>query len=138
MKSEMTNGLDALPERVDRMEQKLDALSSSVDRRFDDVTLQFVEQRQYTEFAFDRLRKEMGDRFDLVATREQVERLDRKFDQQINGLDRKLDQQIDRLDRKLDQQIDRLDQQIDRLDQKLDQLIDGMPRRRATGGPKKR
>lgn len=56
----MTN--PALPERVDRIEQKLDSLAASVDRRFDDVDRRFnevtdvlVEQRRYTEFAFDRL-----------------------------------------------------------------------------------
>ena len=57
----MTNP-EALPERVDRIEQKLDSLAASVDRRFDDVDRRFngvsdalVEQRRYTEFAFDRL-----------------------------------------------------------------------------------
>ncbi len=56
----MTN--PALPERVDRIEQKLDSLAASVDRRFDDVGRRFsevtdalVEQRRYTKFAFDRL-----------------------------------------------------------------------------------
>ena len=71
----MTNP-EALPERVDRIEQKLDSLAASIDRRFDDVDRRFnevdrqfnevdrqfnevtdalVEQRRYTEFAFDRL-----------------------------------------------------------------------------------
>ena len=54
----MTNP-EALPDRVDRIEQKLDSLAVSIDRRFDDVDRRFnevtdalVEQRQYTEFAF--------------------------------------------------------------------------------------
>ena len=68
----MTNP-EALPDRVDRIEQKLDSLTASidrrfadvdrrfddVDRRFDDVTDALVEQRQYTEFAFDRLDKRL-------------------------------------------------------------------------------
>lgn len=59
----MTNP-EALPDRVDRIEQKLDSLAVSIDRRFDDVDRRFnevtdalVEQRQYTEFAFERLDK---------------------------------------------------------------------------------
>ena len=61
----MTNH-EALPERVDRIEQKLDSLAASIDRRFDDVDRRFnevtdalVEQRQYTEFAFERLDKKV-------------------------------------------------------------------------------
>src|SRR6187401_2315616 len=54
-------------------EQKLDALSASVDKRFDDVNQRVnavdeasVEQRRYTEFAFDKLAKEMKAGFDKV------------------------------------------------------------------------
>jgi hypothetical protein len=57
----MTNP-EALPERVDRIEQKLDSLATSmderfatVDHRFDEVSEAFAEQRRYTEFAFERL-----------------------------------------------------------------------------------
>jgi len=60
------------------VEQKLDALSASVDKRFDAVDKQFetvtvamVEQRQYTEFAFGR-----------VETR--LDRIERKLDQFID------------------------------------------------------
>lgn len=59
----MTNP-EALPERVDRIEQKLDSLTESIDRRFNGVDRRFnevtdaiVEQRQYTEFAFERADK---------------------------------------------------------------------------------
>jgi hypothetical protein len=92
-KSEMSTNLDALPERVERIERKVDALSVSVDERFDqverrfaevdkrfddvdrrfqEVSEHFVEQRQYTEFAFERLERRMVDGF---------ERLERKLDQ---------------------------------------------------------
>ena len=82
----MTNP-EALPDRVDRIEQKLDSLTTSIDRRFADVDRRFadvdrrfdavdrrfddvdrrfndvtdalVEQRQYTEFAFERLDKRL-------------------------------------------------------------------------------
>lgn len=66
----MTNH-EALPDRVDRIEQKLDSLAVSIDRRFEDVDRRFddadkrfnevtdaiVERRRYTEFAFERLDK---------------------------------------------------------------------------------
>ena len=65
MTPKMTNP-EALPDRVDRIEQKLDSLAVSIDRRFDDVDRRFnevtdalVEQRQYTEFAFERLDKRL-------------------------------------------------------------------------------
>src|SRR5829696_7607209 len=82
MKSGMTDGLDSLPERVGRIEQKLDA----VDKRFDDVTAAFVEQRQYVEFAFDRLRDEMLARFDKVDGRfdnvgARFDKADARFDE---------------------------------------------------------
>ena len=54
----MTNGADNLPERMQAIEQKLDALASSVDRRFDQVDAAIVEQRAYTEFAVTNARLE--------------------------------------------------------------------------------
>ncbi len=78
-----------LERRVGRVEEKLDALSGSIESRFDTVDerfnasdLAFVEQREYTEFAFDRLRTEMLSGFD---------RMDARF----NRVDRRLDQFID-------------------------------------------
>lgn len=86
-----------LLERVDVIERKLDALSASVetrfeavdrrfevmdrrfeavdrrfeavDRRFDEVTQAFVEQREYTELALEKLRREMVGRFDGIEQR---------------------------------------------------------------------
>ena len=76
----MVEPMKGVPAKVDAIEQKLDALAGSVqsqfasvdarfeavdarfeavDARFDEVTSALVEQRQYTEFAFDRLRSEM-------------------------------------------------------------------------------
>jgi hypothetical protein len=83
----MAESPDALPERVDRIERKLDALSSSVDRRFDEVSEHFVEQRQYTEFAFERLDQKMTVRFDRLegTMTARFERLERKLDQFIDG-----------------------------------------------------
>jgi hypothetical protein len=98
-----------LPERVDVIERKLDVLSASVDKRFDavdkrfdDVSAAFVEQRQYTEFAFDRLRREMLAGFERLeqrmVTREQfgrVERLSLATADQLGRLEQKLDQFIE-------------------------------------------
>src|SRR5262245_33084378 len=41
-------------------------LSLSTDRRFDAVDVAFREQREYTEFAFERLHTEMNERFAAV------------------------------------------------------------------------
>ena len=85
--------IEPLPERVERLEHKLDALSASVDRRFDDVNKRFddvdkrfdevfehfVEQRQYTEFALEKLRAEMLNGFRRIEGR--LDRFEDKFDQ---------------------------------------------------------
>jgi hypothetical protein len=78
---DFAKGLDAMDPNAggpQTVEQKLDALSASVDKRFDAVDKQFetvtvaiVEQRQYTEFAFGR-----------VETR--LDRIERKLDQFID------------------------------------------------------
>ena len=79
----MTEGLDALPERVQAIERKLDALSSSVDqrfesvdrrfddidRRFEEVNQHFAEQRQYTEFAYTRLERRMAAGFSRIEAK---------------------------------------------------------------------
>jgi hypothetical protein len=67
------------PETTD---QKLDALSASVGRRFGAVDEALTEQRRYTEFAFDKLATGMKAGFD-------------KVDGRFNRLERKLDQFID-------------------------------------------
>jgi hypothetical protein len=82
----MTEGLEALPERAQAIERKLDALSSSVDRRFESVDRRFddvdrrleeanqhfVEQRQYTEFAYGRLERRMAAGFRIEAKLDHV------------------------------------------------------------------
>src|SRR5262245_563120 len=100
--AEMTD-IDGLPVRVERIEQKLDALSHSVDamsdsvdkrfadvdKRFDEVSEHFTEQRQYTEFAFDKLRGEMLAGFTrlerlIAANTSGLARFERKFDQFVD------------------------------------------------------
>ena len=89
----MSDDLDKSGERTETVEQKLDTLSASVDKRFasvderfDAVDMALIEQRQYTEFAFDRLsdemRNEMRNGFNGVDSR--FNRLERKLDQFID------------------------------------------------------
>jgi molybdopterin-biosynthesis enzyme MoeA-like protein len=152
--AEMT-GTEQLPERVDRIEHKLDALTASVDRRFDEVSEHFVEQREYTEFAFDRLRKEMLEGFNRLESKldTNVERLERKLDTNVERLERKLDTSVERLEGKLDSSVkgleSKLDENVKRLEgtiaslgRKLDRFMKdqaGPPRRRRVRrAPKKR
>lgn len=101
----MVDPMEALPEKINSIERKLDALTGSVDARFaavndrfaavdarfdavdarfDEVTSALVEQRQYTEFAFDRLRGEMLAGFASMTTG--FGRLERKLDHLIDRL----------------------------------------------------
>ena len=72
-----------LYERIVSVEEKVDSLTASIDQRFEEVTESFVEQRRYTDFAFDRLNASLST-------------LEAKMDSGFARLDRKLDQLIDR------------------------------------------
>ena len=89
----MADQIADLRRRVSAVEQKVDLLSASVDRRFNAVDEALLEQRQYTEFAFSRLESKMdtGDA-----------RIDAKID---SGFAR-MDARFERLERKLDRFID--------------------------------
>lgn len=108
---------DDLEVRVERVEHKLDALASSVDEGF-------AEQRQYTEFAFDRLRSEMLARFGAVDAR--FDAVDARFD----GMDARFDRMDDRFDRMdarfdaMDSWFDTVDSRFNRLERKVDYIID--------------
>jgi hypothetical protein len=93
----MADPMEALPERVNAIEQKLDALTVNVDVRFDEATSALVEERQYAEFASDRLRNEMLSGFATTQTR-----FDTAFTTMTTNfgrLERKLDQVIDHVQR---------------------------------------
>ena len=103
----MSADLDALPERVEVIARKLDDLSASVDarfeqvdrrfehvnqrfeqvdKRFDEVTAAIIEQREYTEFAFQRVERRMdGLERSTVAG---FARLERKLDLILDGQQR--------------------------------------------------
>ena len=80
-------------ERVVRLEKKLDALSVSVDERFNEVRDHFVEQREYIEFAYDQLNRRMSDGF-------------AGLDQRITDVKQELTGGLARVERKLDRLID--------------------------------
>jgi hypothetical protein len=95
----MRDDIAGLPAQVRRIAEKLDSLAASVDMRFSHVDERFVsidrrfaevdtrfdeiieaiaEQRQYTEFAFDRLQRTMLEQF--ADMRGHFQRLDHKLD----------------------------------------------------------
>ena len=76
------DAVDARFEAVDARFDAVDARFGAVDARFDEVTAALVEQRQYTEFAFERLRGEMVAGFSAMTTN--FTRLERKLDQLID------------------------------------------------------
>ena len=90
---ESSGGAQTVEQKLDTlsasMDRRFDTLSASVDQRFDDVTASLVDQRQYTEFAFDRLASEMRAGFKGVDIR--FNGIEIRF----NRLERKLDQFID-------------------------------------------
>ena len=77
---------DSIDQRFTSIDQRftsIDQRFDSIDRRFEEVTESFVEQRRYTDFAFDRLNASLST-------------LEAKMDSGFARLDRKLDQLIDR------------------------------------------
>jgi hypothetical protein len=70
-----------VPETLETLAEKITALSTSTDKRFDEVSEAFVEPRKYTGFAFEQLRTEMKGGFS---------RLDRKLDRILETLTRSL------------------------------------------------
>ena len=82
--------IEELPDRVERLEQKIDALAGSVDARFNAVDVAFVEQRQYTEFAFETVRGELetlrGEvKVGFTQTQANFQRIERKLEQLIDA-----------------------------------------------------
>ena len=89
MSIEEGGGAQTVEQKLDRLSASVDQRFDAVDQRFDDVTAALAEQRQHTEFAFDRLASEMKVGFKGVEGR--FNRVDSRF----NRLERKLDQFID-------------------------------------------
>ena len=69
--------LETVVQRIAALSNSVDARFGDVDKRFDEVSEAFVEQRKYTEFAFEQLRTDMNGGFS---------RLDRKLDRILDAL----------------------------------------------------
>ena len=136
----MTDGSSNLPERVEVIEQKLDGLIQSVDarfeqvdrrfeevdRRFDQVDAAFIEQRAYTEFAYERLDSKMDAGFARLDRRMDTgfARLESKMDTDVARLESKMDAGFARLDQKIDAGLGKVDGRFAGLERKIDQIID--------------
>ena len=68
-------------EEVDKRFEEVDKRFEEIDKRFDAVSEAFVEQRQYTEFAFEKLKQEL-----TAEMRGGFGRLDRKLDRVLDAL----------------------------------------------------
>ncbi len=93
---EGSGGAETVEQKLDKLSASVDHRFDAVDRQFDDVTAALAEQRQYTEFAFDRLTSEMRAGFKGVDSR--FNGVESRFDGlegRFNRLERKLDQFID-------------------------------------------
>jgi DNA anti-recombination protein RmuC len=108
----MVDSLEAMIERIERLEKKVDDLVTSIVRRFDAVDEAFVEQRQYTEFAFSKLEAKIDARFDQVDSR--FDRIDSRFD--------KMDGRFDRLEGKMDDFVSRQSRANDIAERRLSRL----------------
>jgi chromosome segregation ATPase len=93
----MAEGVDGLPERLTSVETKLDSLAAAMERRFDEVAEALVEQRRYTDFAYERLDDKISRLDDRVS----------RLDDRMGTLETEMHSGFARMDRKLDQLIDR-------------------------------
>jgi hypothetical protein len=82
----------------------MDQVPTTIDQRFDAVDAAIAEQRQYTEFAFDKLERSMTARFDGVDGK--FDGVDAKF-AEVKAEVRTVSSGLGRLERKLDQFIER-------------------------------
>ena len=120
-----------LPERVDRVEQKLDFLSVSVITRFNDVSHALAEQRQYTEFAFGQLDRRIASleaKFEgrFAGLDQRITGLEAKFDDRLASLEAKFDDRLAGLEAKFDGRIAGLDQRITAVEERLTRLEERM------------
>jgi predicted aminopeptidase len=111
----MTNASGNLPERVQRVEQKLDALRASMDAGFEHVDAALLEQREYTEFAYEKLDAKMDAGFS---------RLDRQMDAGFSRLDQRMDAAFAQIDGRFTGLERKMDGRFARLERKIDQIVD--------------
>ena len=111
----MTNGTGNPPERVQGVEQKLDALSASVGAGFEHVDAALLEQREYTEFAYEKLDSKMDAGFS---------RLDQKMDAGFSRLDQRMDAGFAQVDGRFAELERKIGGRFARLERKIDQIVD--------------
>ena len=107
----MAGGLEDITKRVERLEGTVEAVVASLKELSASVIAGFVEQREYTEFAFQRLD---------VKIDTGLARLEAKID----AVDSRLGAKIDAVDSRLGAKIDGVDSRLERVERKLDQFID--------------
>ena len=140
----MAGGLEDITKRVERLEGTVEAVVASLKELSASVIAGFVEQREYTEFAFQRLDAKIDAGLGQLATKiDTVEgRLDTRIDAvegrlgtridavegrlgaKIDGVDGRLAAKIDGVDSRLGAKIDGVDSRLERVERKLDQFID--------------
>ena len=103
-----TDRIQVVEGKVDHLTERVQVLEVKVNEGFKAVAAAFVEQREYTEFAYSGLDKKMDAGFS---------RLDKKVDAGFSRLEAKMDAGDSRLDAKMDAGFSRLER-------KLDQFID--------------
>lgn len=113
-------------ERVVRIEKKVDALSVSVDERFNEVRDHFVEQREYSEFAYNRLDRRISEGLARLEQRmaEGFAAVDQRFaavDQRFAALDQRMAEGFAAVDKRLSEGFAALDQRITNVRQELTQ-----------------
>jgi hypothetical protein len=101
--TEIGGKLDTLSVSVDKRFSDVDKRFNDVDKRFDtalaEISQHFVEQRQYTELAFDTLRTEM--RAGFAAMRSGFDRIDQRlatFIETQGGINQSDDRRISALE----------------------------------------
>ncbi len=97
----MGDGTNDLTERVEAVKARMDQDRVSIDQRFDTVDAALVEQRQYTEFAFDSLKIDIAGvkgelKADIAAVRGELAGVRGEVLGAVGRLERKPDQFIDR------------------------------------------
>lgn len=119
--------LESIGAQIRTLAAATDERFAQVDKRFDDVTDALVEQRKYTEFAFERLQAE------ILTVKTGLAVIDRKLDRALDHVNRKLDRVLVHVDRKLDRVLVEVDRKLDRVlvdvDRKLDRVLDHVTRR---------
>ena len=95
--------------RFDRLETKVDSLTSTLERRLDGIDAASLDHRQYTEHAYETLRAELQAGF---------RRMDARFDQ-VSGHFDVMDARFNRLEQKLDRFFDTQSKQNELTERRL-------------------